>query len=311
MVHARSLLPAHARAAQRAADWLEGCLDVRGRALDPVGDPLAALRGVPSRAVLYRLAGGSDIWHTAAVVRALRACGRDPRASVAFLSDVAGPDAGASHWSARPALCFETVAAVALVLPERRASAAALARRMALPGPSWTAFLLEGAGGHAAYCTAPSVNGWVLGLLDPAEPLAEQARGWLRASRRSDGGWLAHDGFYGTPLYAAHVCAAHVGDDALVRHVRSLRCADGGWGFGQALADTSSPLTTAWALQALLACGVPRDDADVQRAVRFLLRCQSDDGRFPLGACPEPVFYTGDLYTTACAVLALADAGCA
>jgi hypothetical protein len=309
MVHSRSLMPAHARAAQRAADWLEGCLDARGRALDPVAEPLAALHRVPSRAVLYRLAGGSDVWHTAAVVRALRACGRE--ASVSWLAEVVGSHAVASHWSARPALCFETVAAVALVLPERRAAAAALARRMALPGPTWTAFLLEGAGGHAAYCTAPSVSGWVLGLLDPAEPLAEDARDWLRAVRGVDAGWRAHDGFYGTPLYAAHVCAPHVGDEALVRHVRSLRAVDGGWGFGEEPAAASSPLPTAWALQALLACGVPRDDADVQRAVGYLLRCQADDGRFALGACPESIFYTGDLYATACAVIALADAGCA
>lgn len=309
MVCARSSLSGHAGALPRAADWLEACLDQRGRALDPVPDPLSAIGGGASRAVLYRLAGGSDVWHTATVVRALAVCGRRSRAAEAWLAGVVGADGAVSHWSARPALCFETVVARALALPAHRASASALVRRMALPGPTWTAFLLEGAGGHACYATAPSVNGWALHLLEDDEPLAVAARAWLRAVRGQDGGWRAHDGFYGTPLYAAHVCAPFVGDHTLVRHVRALRASDGGWGFGEAPSATSSTLTTAWALQALLACGVPRSDADVRAAVGFLLSAQADDGRFPLGACPEAVFYTGDLYATACSVLALAAAG--
>lgn len=55
--------------------------------------------------------------------------------------------------------------------------------------------------------------------------------------------------------------------------IRTAQLDDGGWGFGGA----SDPDTTAIALQALLAAGAPRSDADVQAAVAYFREHQGSD----------------------------------
>ncbi len=285
--------------------WLARTIASDGFARDPVDDLAAVLAdpaGAPRRE-LYKLGAGSDVWHTITTLRALRAWGAPvPAASTAALRELAGAG-GLPHWRARPALCWETTAAWALVDPERAPALAALARRHALPGGTWAAALLEAPGGHAHYATGPSVTGWVLPLLAPDEPLAVAGRAFVARVRAPDGGWHAHDAFYGTPLYAAHVCAAVVEPAPLRAWLDATTHADGGHGFGPH--RPSSVLPTAWALLARLRAGQPADDPAVAAAAARLWEFQVEDGRFPLGDCPDAVFYTGDLYATANALLAL------
>ncbi len=63
---------------------------------------------------------------------------------------------------------------------------------------------------------------------------------------------------------------------SLIDSLRTHQQADGGWGW--LLNDPSDALGTGLALYALIRAGVARDDAAVQRAQRFLLATQREDG---------------------------------
>lgn len=122
-------------------------------------------------------------------------------------------------------------------------------------------------------------------------------------------------GHYGTDL-AGHAFAmlalASVGrpiPDAAALWLRQAQTPEGGWSWSgdpaPGGADTNS---TALAVQALIAAGVPAGDASVQRALAYLHTQQNDDGGFPYQK-PSPWGTDTDANSTAYVVQALVAAG--
>lgn len=96
------------------------------------------------------------------------------------------------------------------------------------------------------------------------------------------------------------LAAAGVGvPNGAVQALRNSQLPDGGWGFG----GSSDPDSTAIALQALLAVGVPVSDPDVQKAIALLRSRQAADGGW--GFDPN----ASNVNSTAFVVQALVAAG--
>ena len=290
-------------AAHRAAEYL-----LRSeRASGAITESVRGSSGVVD--VLFRLADGADVWHTVNALLAIQAAGRTSAAAVAFVRDQVRKEGGLPYWSARPGLCIETTAAGALALPELRPTLVPALRRYALPEGRWATFILDEPGGFDHYLTAPSVTAWALAALGGNDPLVDTGRRYLRDTRDARGIWAAHDACYATPFYPAHLAAAQVPDrDAVLAFTVESASPSGGWGFGDPPREDASTLPTAWALLTLLACDPTLATAGpaATRAADWLLAAQRDDGSFPAAPLPPDIFYTGSVYATSVATVALA-----
>ncbi len=122
-------------------------------------------------------------------------------------------------------------------------------------------------------------------------------------------------GHYGTDL-AGHAFAmlalASVGrpiPDPAVRWLKQAQTPEGGWSWSgdpaPGGADTNS---TALAIQALIAAGVPAGEAAIQNALAYLHTQQNDDGGFPYQK-PSPWGTDTDANSTAYVIQALVAAG--
>lgn len=152
----------------------------------------------------------------------------------------------------------------------------------------------------AALCdpSTPDIVGRVLealGLLDDPRYADVVARGlaYLRASQEPEGSWFGRWGVnyvYGTSNVLCALGRQRIaGSDPMVARavawLRSVQNADGGWGeclesYGnRALMGKgrSTASQTAWALMGLLAY-LPREDAAVQRGIRWLVERQTAEG---------------------------------
>ena len=259
--------------------------------------------------VLFRLADGADVWHTVNALLALQAVGETPAAAAAFVRDQVREEGGLPYWSARPGLCIETTAAGALALLELRPTLVPALRRYALPEGRWATFILDEPGGFDHYLTAPSVTAWALAALSCDDPLVGVGRRYLLETRDARGLWAAHDACYATPFYPAHLAAAQVPDrDAILAFTLESASRSGGWGFGDPPREDASTLPTAWALLTLLACDptLATVRPATTRAADWLLAAQRDDGSFPAAPLPPDIFYTGSVYATSVAIVALA-----
>lgn len=293
----------------QAVKWLRLQQASSGFYLDPVHDPLAILRDPhPDRSALYKLGGGCDVWHTTMIVRALKSLGlTDPKAEAALRAAAWTPGSW-PHWRAQVALCVETSCAIAEIFPDCRPDIIQMLEKHALPDGSWATVLTGEAGGWTHYVSGPSVSAWALSVLAASHPLAQAATAALHRNRQQ-GLWRGHDGFYGSGLYVAALSAPYVGDDALVGAICQLQQGDGGWGFDSA-PQSSATLPTAWAILALRACQHQRlrsagiSDA-ITRGCDYLWAQQVPDGHFPGLPRPEAIFYTGDLFATTQALIAL------
>lgn len=101
----------------------------------------------------------------------------------------------------------------------------------------------------------------------------------LAASRSVAGWWETQN--YANALAALGWTA--LGNDLAMESaawIRGQQCADGGWGFMTACLSAADVDTTALTINALIAGGIDRDDAAVQRARQFLLRAQNAKGGF-------------------------------
>jgi hypothetical protein len=91
---------------------------------------------------------------------------------------------------------------------------------------------------------------------------------------------------------------------ALVDTIRAAQQANGGWNFAGDPAGTDvDPDTTGLAIQALVAAGVPGDDADVRAGLRALALSHGDDGSW------ASQFDDGNPNSTAYAILGVTAAG--
>ena len=134
---------------------------------------------------------------------------------------------------------------------------------------------------------------------------------WLLRAQESDGSWFGRWGanyVYGTGAVVPALIAAGVrpGKPPIRRALAWLvahQNPDGGWGEdlrsyddpGWAGRGESTASQTAWALLALLAAGGPREQASIDRGVRWLAQTQRPDGTWD-----EPQFtgtgFPGDFY---------------
>jgi hypothetical protein len=300
-------------AMERAAEFLLSCQFPSGAINDRIANPLAALTVVrPSRRLSFRLKGGADIWHTTNAIAALSRIGRSNRAAEHFVRSKLTASGELSYWSAYPSLCIETCSAACHAMPRERARLRATIVRHALPGGRWATSMVPAAGGYDAYLAGPSVTAWALGALgrEPAR-LARAGRSFLQNTLSEDGLWRAHPAFYATSFYPAHLAIRFVPTAtkaAVVAATLRRQTASGGWGF---IADgRPSSLPTAFALSTLVGSGVKtsRLVRAIGRAVRWLLENQKSAGGFRLSPAPAVVFYAGDVYATAVATMALAEA---
>ncbi|MGC8873156.1 MAG: prenyltransferase/squalene oxidase repeat-containing protein [Chloroflexia bacterium] len=122
-------------------------------------------------------------------------------------------------------------------------------------------------------------------------------------------------GHYGTDL-AGHAFAllalASVQrpiPDAATRWLRQAQTPEGGWSWsGDPAAGGADTNSTALAIQALIAAGVPSGDPSIQQALAYLHAQQNDDGGFPYQK-PSPWGTDTDANSTAYVVQALVAAG--
>jgi len=96
----------------------------------------------------------------------------------------------------------------------------------------------------------------------------------IRGAYDAGTGRYASDDFNQALSIIGLVAAGDPVPTAAVTALRTAQLSDGGWGFG----GSSDPDSTAIALQALLAAGVPTSDPDVQEALAYLRAAQADDG---------------------------------
>jgi squalene-hopene/tetraprenyl-beta-curcumene cyclase len=132
---------------------------------------------------------------------------------------------------------------------------------------------------------------------------ARRGLDWLMREQEADGSWFGRWGVnhvygVGAVLPALEAMGVSAADPRIRRAVdwlRSKQNEDGGFGedcrsyvdrswIGRGVSTASQ---TAWALMAMRAAGLPRDDEMVQRALGFLVRTQREDGTWD-----EP-YYTG------------------
>lgn len=302
-------------AAQRGVDFLTSRQQSTGAVTDPLAHPARFLLSKrPSRASTFKAMGGADTWHTvstlAALTRAqeegLRVKRTAARRAEKFVRAQVYPGGGLSYWSKTRGLCCETTAFSASTIPRLKRSSLSVLRRVALPHGRWPQLLLERTSGYSDYSTAPSVTGWVLNVLEPNEPLARLGLTYLEEALGGREIWEGHAGYYLTPLYPAHVASLSLRKKSVLSWVLASQNDEGGWSYGPTARGPSSVLPTSFALLTL-ACFEPtrRTERASSRAISWLLSRQGADGRFPLGSVPRGLWYSGDVYATAVALLAL------
>lgn len=135
-----------------------------------------------------------------------------------------------------------------LAHPSPPPKAAAWLRTRTLPGAGWPRQFAAELHSHTEE-TALALQ--ALRRAQPDEDPPAGALAWLRQLQGRDGGWAACDTGLGIPLRP-----------------------DLPFPGPFAAADPACPALTGMALEALTACGVPQDDAAVQRGVEFLVRTQ-------------------------------------
>ncbi len=134
-----------------------------------------------------------------------------------------------------------------------------------------------------------------LGLVgyDKTYPPVQRAIAFLKQEQEADGSWYGRWGvnyLYGTwQAVRGLTCIGESPNEPYLQNalawLRSVQQSDGGWG---ERCDTyedpkrkgkgpSTPSQTAWALMAFLSCGLLGDPA-VERAIRYLLATQKEDG---------------------------------
>ncbi|KAA0233600.1 hypothetical protein EDM76_09190 [bacterium] len=94
-----------------------------------------------------------------------------------------------------------------------------------------------------------------------------------------DTGRFAEDDFSQSIAMLGLACSGVATPSTAIRALREAQAADGGWGFG----GFSDPDTTAIALQALVASGVPRGDSSIVKGVAYLRATQAADGGWGYG----------------------------
>jgi hypothetical protein len=302
-------------AAQRGVDFLTKGQLRTGAITDPLTHPARFLLAQrPSRASTFKAMGGADIWHTvsalAALARANEAGARITPSTVSrgekFVKAKEYPGGGLSYWSTTRGLCCETTAFAASTIPSLRRSSLSLLQRVALPYGRWPQLLLERSSGYSDYSAAPSVTGWVLGALKQNDRLRRAGLAYLDEALGGRDIWEGHAGYYMTPLYPAHVASLSLRKKSVLSWVLTSQNEQGAWGYGPRANGPSSVLPTSFALLTL-ACFEPTEKARraAARAYSWLLSRQGADGRFPLGPAPRGLWYSGDVYATAMALLAL------
>ncbi|MFF4037026.1 prenyltransferase/squalene oxidase repeat-containing protein [Streptomyces sp. NPDC001816] len=149
--------------------------------------------------------------------------------------------------------------------------------------------------GPCPYVTAQSVEVALDCGASPDDPGVRRALDWLLAHQRPDGTYEAlwYRGLTpGTAMALAALGRAGLAGHPVGQRARAAllraQLADGSWGPGETgtLGDDPTHGTveeTAWALRALLACGVPADDPRIRRAADWILAAQQPDGLWPAG----------------------------
>ncbi|MGI8925558.1 MAG: prenyltransferase/squalene oxidase repeat-containing protein [Tepidiformaceae bacterium] len=131
---------------------------------------------------------------------------------------------------------------------------------------------------NAAAATSPAaaakaaLGAKALGL-DPQSVGGSNLIARISAGLSGATGRYADDDFSNAIAILGLACTGNSVPASAVLALRTSQISDGGWGFGGA----SDPDTTAIALQALLATGVPASDADAVAAVAYLRATQSAD----------------------------------
>lgn len=258
--------------------------------------------------------GGADVWHTvgalAAIERAARCGHPSPKGTLIrardFVKKHVHSEGGLSYWSITRGLCCETTAFAASTIVGMRRAMRSVLRRVALPHGRWPQLILERDNGYSDYSAAPSVTGWVLCALGPDDARFEGGLRYLRESLEGRDIWDGHLAYYLTPLYPAHVASVSLRQKSVLSWVLRAQRADGGWGYGPRADGPSSVLPTSYALMTLECFeSTPRLRNAIRRGHEWLVVRQRADGRFPLRPMPRALWYSGDVYATAMAILAL------
>lgn len=177
--------------------------------------------------------------------------------------------------------------------------------------------------GPCPYVTAQSVEVLLDSGVSRRHPAVRKALDWLLAHQRADGTYEAlwYRGLTpGTAMVLVALGRAGLAGHPVARRARDAllrnQLADGSWGPGETgtPGDDPSPGTveeTAWALRALLACGVPADDPRLRRAAEWIMTAQRPDGRWDASAVCVHIrgfaYYVDGLIVDGLALKALGD----
>jgi len=143
---------------------------------------------------------------------------------------------------------------------------------------------------------------WGLMLSGPHRYRAalQRAANYLESVQEPDGTWASR--WYAGPFYGTYRVGAVLAELGLAPQAREratgrllrLQQADGGWGLsnGGGGGPQTDELSTALAVLALVALGLPADTACIRHALQRLLQTQAEDGGWP--AHPWIVFPTLD-----------------
>ncbi len=116
--------------------------------------------------------------------------------------------------------------------------------------------------------------------LDPRNIAGTDLVAAIQAGLMPSSGRFADDDFGQSITVLGLSCTGTPVPSTAILALRSAQLADGGWGFG----GFSDADTTAIALQALVASGVPATDGPVVRALAYLRASQAADGGWGFGA---------------------------
>lgn len=143
--------------------------------------------------------------------------------------------------------------------------------------------------GPCPYVTAQCVEVLIDNCIARQDPKVVKALDWLLAHQQADG---TYDALWyrgrtpGTAMALAAFARCEIADHPVARRAREAllrsQLADGSWGPGETgvLGDDPSAGTveeTAWALQSLLAAGVPANDDRLRRAADWIIAAQQPD----------------------------------